>query len=82
MAHSAETPAQTKNAERLRRRDLLPGWLLSAVCGIALWGLCRAIGDFLGFCAAFSPLALIVCTVLGLPGAVALLLARGIFLFL
>jgi hypothetical protein len=82
MLHSAETPEQTKKAERPRRRDLLLGWLLSAVCGIALWGLCRAFGDFLGFCAAFSPFTLGVCTVFGIPGAVALLLARGLFLCL
>jgi hypothetical protein len=82
MAHSAKKPAKTKKAEKPSRNDLLSGWLVSAVCGIALWGLCRAIRDFLGFCAAFSPLSLSVCTVLGLPGAVALLLARGIFLFL
>jgi hypothetical protein len=44
--------------------------------------LCRAFGDFLGFCAAFSPFTLGVCTVFGIPGAVALLLARGLFLCL
>jgi hypothetical protein len=82
MLHSAEKPDQTKKAERPRRQDLLSGWLLSAVCGIAFWGLCRAFGDFLGFYAAFSPFALGVCTVFGLPGAAALLLARGLFLFL
>jgi hypothetical protein len=67
-------------AEKVPRRDILCGWLTSAAGGIGLWGLCRALNGLLGFRVAFSPAALAVCAALGLPGAVALLLARGIFL--
>jgi hypothetical protein len=76
MARSAE------KAKPVKARDALSGWLVSAACGIGLWGSCRALNSLLGFRVAFSPAALACCAALGLPGAIALLLARGIFLLI
>lgn len=61
-------------------RRYAKAWAVSAAGGLGLWGLCRALSGWLGFAVAFSPAALGVCAVFGMPGAAALLLARALFL--
>lgn len=61
-------------------RRFAKAWAASALGGVGIWGLCRALSGWLGFAVAFSPAALAVCAALGMPGAAALLLARALFL--
>lgn len=61
-------------------RRFAKAWAASALGGVGVWGLCRALNGWLGFAVAFSPAALAVCTVLGMPGAAALLLTRVLFM--
>lgn len=61
-------------------RRFVKAWAASALGGLGVWGLCRALSGVLGFAVAFSPAALAVCAVLGMPGAVMLLLVRLLFL--
>ncbi len=57
-------------------RRACKAWLVSAAAGAAALGAVSAWGEFLGFAWKLNALTLGIAGVLGLPGIIALLLAR------